>query len=120
MFAAATRGFAFAEGPTLPEPAPAASDASAKLVLAGNAAFSNGDLRAASSDYRAALRRTPGSGIAVFNLGLVEMHEGRATSGTRDMDRGIALAKQNGASPRELSKLRALRAAFSHPRAELT
>ncbi|GAC1395921.1 MAG: hypothetical protein NVS3B17_12930 [Vulcanimicrobiaceae bacterium] len=97
----------------MPEPVGMAGDPSARLVLVGNDAFLHGDLASAARDYRAALAKKPDFAVATFNLGIVEVHVGRTAQGTRDMDRGIALATRHGMTTRYVAKLRALRAAFS-------
>ena len=102
-----------AENTGLPEPIGMAGDPSASLVLAGNHAFLHGDLTTAKRDYRAALKGRPALAVAEFNLGLVEAHEGAQKQGLADMDRGIALARENGMAARYVAKLRALRAAFT-------
>ena len=103
---------AFAQNLTLPEPVGMQGDPAAATVLAGNTAFLHGDLHGAADDYRAALRRKPDFAVASFNLGLVEVHQGRRDAGLRDMNRGISLANAHGMSPGYVSRLRALRDAF--------
>lgn len=102
-----------AQAIALPEPVGMASDPGARLVLDGNAAFLHGDLGGAAADYRAALRGRPGFAVARFNLGLVEMHENSRVAGLRDMDRGIALAREGGMTRAYVGRLRALRMAFA-------
>jgi hypothetical protein len=104
-----------AEGQTLGLPAPPSSDQSpvARVIRAGNAAFLNGDLPLADADYRAALKRAPASAIAAFDLGLVELHEGRRARGLADMDRGIASAVAQHLDPSRIDYLKRLRAAFT-------
>ena len=102
-----------AENTGLPEPVGMAGDLSANLVLAGNHAFLHGDLATAKRDYRAALEIHPAFAVAEFNLGLVEAHAGAQKQGLADMDRGIAFARKNGMAARYVTKLRALRAAFT-------
>jgi hypothetical protein len=107
---------AAAQDMALPEPVGMDGDPGARGVLAGNAAFLHGDLTTAARDYRAALARKPDFAIASFNLGLVEVHQGQRSRGLADMDRGIALASEHGMSSAVISRLRALRAAFSEQR----
>lgn len=111
---------ASADDVSLPEPGGDASDPAVHLVLVGNDEFLHGDLANAARDYRAALRRAPGSPIATFNLGLVELHDGHKPAGVADLNRGIALAVKSGMPAKVLARLRALRAAFSTSRVETT
>jgi hypothetical protein len=116
ILVAGLAGAAAAQDMTLPVPIGMDGDPAARMVLDGNAAFLHGDLTAASGDYRAALARKPDFAIASFNLGLVEVHQGQRSRGIADMDRGIALASAHGMSHATISRLRALRAAFSGTR----
>jgi hypothetical protein len=109
-------GAAGAQELALPEPLGMDGDPAARRVLDGNTAFLHGDLKTAAGDYRAALARKPGFAIASFNLGLVEMHQGQRSRGLADMDRGITLATEHGMPSATVSRLRALRAAFSEER----
>jgi hypothetical protein len=97
----------------LPEPVGMNGDPAARSVLAGNSAFESGDLTAAAGDYAAALRRKPDFAVATFNLGLVEIHQGKRAAGLAHMERGIGLATRNGMSPAYVRRLRALRDAFT-------
>ncbi len=104
---------AAAQDLSLPEPVGMDGNPAARLVLDGNAAFVHGDLQRAAADYHAALARIPSFAIAMFNLGLVEIHEGNRGAGLADMDRGIALAGAHRMSARDIARLRSLRAAFA-------
>ncbi len=109
-------GPAGAQSMQLPEPVGMDGDPAARLVLSGNSAFLQGDLAAADADYRAALRRKPDFAVATFDLGLVEIHEGRRMPGLAHLDRGIALAREHGMATSYIARLRALRNAFSEQR----
>lgn len=97
----------------LPEPVGMNGDPAARLVLDGNAAFASDDLLAAAQDYSRALRRKPDFAVATFNLGLVELHQGKRAAGLAHMERGIGLATRNGMPPAYVRRLRALRDAFT-------
>lgn len=101
-----------AQNMALPEPVGMQGNPAAAIVLDGNAAFLHGDLRGAAADYREALRRKPDFAVATFNLGLVEAHQGHRDDALRDMDRGIALARQHGMGSTYVTRLRAMRDAF--------